>query len=778
MYLILTLYFHSLVKLSENIQESGWLFQVLEFCDQKTRANAIFICKRYNRILTNDASFRWRLERLHIEDGIYCTEAISNSQSSLICSSSSTTTRFKELYLGLVQKRMLWYKNGSHDSMDISSSCSKDKHDDDKDDIDDKVGEEDTFNIHVSVRFKPVMKKSDTDNTRERKVTLPLHQRLALIRHQNKLNSNSDALNILKEEGEWFKDKWSALEKENAIDINVLDEYHVAKKDTEDKSHRALSCGIQSIDCSTNNVVIVDSTKGLRNFNFDRVLSDNCKQGTVYETSAQAPVQDFINGINACCLVYGVTGSGKTYTMFGPNDSMLPNSMNKGIVPMACQEIFDVLNYRRNNLNLDIEAQVSLSYIEIFGSEICDLLRYGRPCCPNKAASQRFVLSGAAEYEVQSVNDVVKALQEGEKQKRKAATALNERSSRAHSIVMITLKQVCKDTGVSHNSTLFLADLGGCEQTKKSDIVSGTSKHFENLKLEVLHNGEENEESEVPHTNNEQNKYSTGFVKSNRMREAVYINLSLMALKSCVEALVSKSKYIPYSDSKLTMMLSTALGGNSKTSIIICAAQENHLIKETIAALKFGQSCRLVSNSLQTEKDFLRELIEKLDSQIKHYQDEIRRKERWIVREEKRMDTLAEDGTIESNGFGGVEVRKTTVLEGAETEHHCLSDLLRKKAELTGVSKDYCNDDSHRYGGEVGFGNAHSYGLGKKFNTRDQSDYRFGNAIHLNVPSAVKSVLGDSGTWKAGENHLNEVEEATLKSMKKRSRLVYSGLSA
>ena len=49
----------------------------------------------------------------------------------------------------------------------------------------------------------------------------------------------------------------------------------------------------------------------------------------------------------------------------------------------------------------------------------------------------------------------------------------------------------------------------------------------------------------------------------------LYINLGLMALKSCVEALVSKSKYIPYSDSKLTMMLSTALGGNSKTYVII-----------------------------------------------------------------------------------------------------------------------------------------------------------------------------------------------------------------
>jgi len=45
---------------------------------------------------------------------------------------------------------------------------------------------------------------------------------------------------------------------------------------------------------------------------------------------------------------------------------------------------------------------------------------------------------------------------------------------------------------------------------------------------------------------NENTEFSTGFVKSERMREAVYINLGLMALKSCVNALASASKYIPY----------------------------------------------------------------------------------------------------------------------------------------------------------------------------------------------------------------------------------------
>ena len=47
---------------------------------------------------------------------------------------------------------------------------------------------------------------------------------------------------------------------------------------------------------------------------------------------------------------------------------------------------------------------------------------------------------------------------------------------------------------------------------------------------------------------------STGFVLGERMREAVYINLGLLALKKCIEALNSGSTYVPFQDSKLTMV--------------------------------------------------------------------------------------------------------------------------------------------------------------------------------------------------------------------------------
>ena len=142
-------------------------------------------------------------------------------------------------------------------------------------------------------------------------------------------------------------------------------------------------------------------------------------------------------------------------------------------------------------------------------------------------------------------------LQIGEAQKRRAATALNDRSTRAHSIFILTLKQRLLRDSQSYSeievegsglttltSKLFLADLGGSEQVKKSKVEAGKFKS----RLANNNNNEELSEAEA----RDQALYSTGFEMAERMREAVYINLGLLALKKCIEALNSKCSYVPY----------------------------------------------------------------------------------------------------------------------------------------------------------------------------------------------------------------------------------------
>ena len=112
--------------------------------------------------------------------------------------------------------------------------------------------------------------------------------------------------------------------------------------------------------------------------------------------------------------------------------------------------------------------------------------------------------------------------------------------------------QTCACTGVKRSSRLFLADLGGSEQVKKSQVDAGVNRIV-----------------------GEEEAFSLGFQLGEHMREAVYINLGLLALKKCIEALNNDQPYVPYQDSKLTMLLSSGLGGNSKTAVLIACSSNS-----------------------------------------------------------------------------------------------------------------------------------------------------------------------------------------------------------
>ena len=83
------------------------------------------------------------------------------------------------------------------------------------------------------------------------------------------------------------------------------------------------------------------------------------------------------------------------------------------------------------------------------------------------------MLSGAAEKEVKSYADVQALMREGERMKRKAATAMNDRSSRAHSMIIAKVRQRNLHNLKEISSSLFMVDLGGSEQ-----VVGGCKSDY------------------------------------------------------------------------------------------------------------------------------------------------------------------------------------------------------------------------------------------------------------------------------------------------------------
>lgn len=821
----------------------AWALVIFEFCDWKDRCNLMMTSRRWWRNTSSQSFYRFLAQRLAIECAVYVPPLPPANET------------WKSLFMELYKLRNIWKPH----ALTAAAAAPADPT---SAEGGSREGSGSRFKISVYARFKP--QKSDdaakagaadgaAGEEQAKQVSLPLHQRLAMIRMSRNLKSNRAALKVLTSEGGWFEAKWSDLsrseaarlalrgrggededttapvaasaeaaaaaaaaaaanghnsDKENSATINGCGDHRQAvafdagqkipsfvrdlcvasdgasvgirgKMRQQQQQHQSkrhghvddtpgmgsnIVVGVQNIDAMMSRVVMVAPDVGLREFAYDGVLPTNASQRSLYDTTARRLVMDFMNGFNSTAIVYGQTGSGKTYSMFGSEGpgagGLHRHREGRGIVPRACDEIFRAVQQRRREAG--VEATVSVSYVEIFGDEVSDLLRFGARCGHSKVASQRFVLQGAAEKVVHSTEELQELLRIGDAQKRRASTAMNERSTRAHSLFIVTLNQSLPNrTDVTLRSRLFLADLGGSEQVKKSQVEAGYTREGQTA------------------------EFSLGFEMADNMREAVYINLGLLALKKCIEALNNRALYVPYKDSKLTMLLSEGLGGNSKTSVIVCANTDAAHAAETMATLRFGERCAMIEMAVRNNATMLAGVLRALDDQIAALERAILEKERWEVRNEERKDELAEEGTFEK-AMGAKEVKKVYILVGAEQERQQLEKLLRQRAKFIG-SEPMEEDDSAKRGGVVGFGKEYAelYGLGEKFDwnaefSAQNSRFEGKLADAAAVPKAIRARRNVKAGWATGESMETEKQEVLERRAQKakRNKLAYSGISA
>mmetsp|Transcript_8295 Transcript_8295/g.21225 ORF Transcript_8295/g.21225 Transcript_8295/m.21225 type:complete len:687 (+) Transcript_8295:46-2106(+) len=402
------------------------------------------------------------------------------------------------------------------------------------------------------------------------------------------------------------------------------------------------------------NVVFCAPSIGLREFRFTGAFGQGTSQAVVYEKSLRPLIVDLLNGRSGCLLCFGQTGSGKTFTMSGPDEQSAtslgqgaspPNGDVRGapailepaagLVPRALRELIDAVATRKAQHGLSGELRIS--FVEVYGEDVTDLLKDGEHLGAWRGVAARALASGLADVTIESDTQVSELLLKADRAKRRAATVMNDRSSRAHAILTLSLVQT--DASLREvRSTLCLADLGGSEQLKRSKAVG-------------VH-----------------------------MREAVQINLGLLALKQCVTALTQGASYVPYQDSKLTMLLQPGLSGQAQTVVVICASPEAEDAAETVETLRFGENCAVLeSSSKPSSASLMAQTLRSLDSEIARVEAEVVAKERWEVVVEHRVDERAEHNQAE------LERVLVTKLVGAEAERADLEELLARRRELLGA---------------------------------------------------------------------------------------------
>lgn len=298
-----------------------------------------------------------------------------------------------------------------------------------------------------------------------------------------------------------------------------------------------------------------------------------------------------MEGYHGTVFAYGMTGTGKTFSMQGTASS-------PGVIPLA---ITDIFSYIRETPSREFLLRVS--YLEIYNERIHDLLSMstGVPLGANQAQeeiklredSKRGVYASPLKEEiVQSPTQLLRVIARGDQARRTASTQFNARSSRSHAVVQIVVesrervpgnaagdsKRQGLPPGGVRVSTLSLIDLAGSEKAAET---------------------------------------------KERRQEGSHINKSLLTLGTVIAKLCGDKdkdgkpadkdgKHLPYRDSKLTRLLQGALSGNSLVSIL-CTIQigsagsvagANTHTGETINTLKFASRAKnnIVSHAKRAEE--------------------------------------------------------------------------------------------------------------------------------------------------------------------------------
>ncbi|KAF3602104.1 hypothetical protein F2Q69_00034979 [Brassica cretica] len=281
----------------------------------------------------------------------------------------------------------------------------------------------------------------------------------------------------------------------------------------------------------------------------------------------QPVIRSVLDGFNVCIFAYGQTGSGKTYTMSGPD---LMTETTWGVNYRALRDLFQLSNARTHVVAYEIGVQM----IEIYNEQVRDLL-FLTLDIRNNSQLNGLNVPDASLVPVSSTRDVLDLMRIGQKNRAVGATALNERSSRSHSVLTVHVQGKELATGSILRGCLHLVDLAGSERVEKSEAV-----------------GE-------------------------RLKEAQHINKSLSALGDVISALAQKSSHVPYRNSKLTQVLQDSLGGQAKTLMFVHINPEVNAVGETISTLKFAQrvsSIELGAARSNKETGEIRDLKDEISS--------------------------------------------------------------------------------------------------------------------------------------------------------------------
>jgi len=320
--------------------------------------------------------------------------------------------------------------------------------------------------------------------------------------------------------------------------------------------------------------------------------------------------------------------------------------ISPGVIPRAATALFEKLDTTRSGASTSTKSNrnsmsqlrsparyaaqgaslgdqnwsLKATYVEIYNEQLRDLLIPEHvPTAERSNVTIRedvkgnILLTGLRQVDINSVDDLLRALNFGSTIRQTDATAINAKSSRSHAVFSLNLVQrrnkLQSGQGAEKRFSVPLEAMTGTEAW----VTTDSKLHFVDLAgSERLKN--------------------TG-AQGERAKEGISINAGLAALGKVISQLSSRQpgSHVSYRDSRLTRLLQDSLGGNAITYMIACVTPAEFHLSETLNTVQYAQRARAIQSKpriQQVEDGDKQALIDRLKAEVAFLREQIRSAER------------------------------------------------------------------------------------------------------------------------------------------------------
>ncbi|CCK72966.1 kinesin motor protein CIN8 KNAG_0M01130 [Huiozyma naganishii CBS 8797] len=376
-----------------------------------------------------------------------------------------------------------------------------------------------------------------------------------------------------------------------------------------------------------------------KTYTVDKVYGPDSSQKLVFEDCAEPLFHDFMRGYNCTMLVYGMTSTGKTYTMTGDVEMGAEGDVNgqAGIAPRILVKLFECLQD---------DYVVKCSFVELYNEDLRDLLSEGQDDFSNGTENS------SKQPESLNASKKLRIFDSNNSRSNSPVTNTNNPTHKARSDYL--KKKLKSNRKKSLDDMSLNANAGG----KTHVPPTQTGIYIQNLKdfhistakegLQLLQRGLQRRQVATTKLNDVSSRSHTIFTitlykkfkddlyrlsKINlvdlagsenvnkagalnlRAKESGSINQSLLTLGRVINSLADKSAHIPFRESKLTRLLQDSLGGNTKTVLIATISPAKIAAEETCSTLEYASKAKNIKNKPQLGSFIIKDILLKDVSQ-------------------------------------------------------------------------------------------------------------------------------------------------------------------